>query len=555
MRRTLGGWGRLVVVAAVALALAAVLPVMLLVPFGRVGQTPTVEVDDGADIVDAATLRRDLGQVRFREPVHLAVLTLASTGGDSLNDAVLRHARTATTEVPWIAASDPDHWADGLVILAVAPAERQVGTYFGEDVAVDLGTQSDIQDAMKDDFRAGDWADGLVAGARAASGAIGRPAVESVWARVLGGLASALGVGLGAWTLERGRRSRRDLRLAQTAYAEVTGDYEGTQLAAATIPASEPYGARVLARHRAFEDRYIGLTRSFLDLGSPSGPTWYEGATRRATRDLLRQSRELDAVDDAIVHAADLFALSGNWRGAWDNETGPVGEDLEALEDLATKVRAAHPGSSASRVQDWVRRQGLRLDAMGQELGTRSLTPSAALAELDRLAAGTRQQALALAREALGEDRSAMADRRREDFEKRSWAEKPSPYTGTWTLGGTTHHYDPASTIREHVGTAGIDAIAWQQGASGADRGAGAGWPVIVGTGGSGAGGSPQGPGGAGGRGWPGAGSASTFVPVSGLVIGYTHASTLGDTSSGAGGSSGGFSGGGFSGSGSSSGF
>ena len=60
--------------------------------------------------------------------------------------------------------------ADGLVILAVSPSYRKVGTYFGEDTKVSSSKQDKkIQEAAKDDFRAGRWSAGMIEAAKEAA--------------------------------------------------------------------------------------------------------------------------------------------------------------------------------------------------------------------------------------------------------------------------------------------------------------------------------------------------------------------------------------------------
>ena len=67
-----------------------------------------------------------------------------------MDEATLRYVRANHHE--WIAPTGYK-WADGYFILAVSPTHRQIGTYFGEDIAPALSILSEIQDAAKDDFR------------------------------------------------------------------------------------------------------------------------------------------------------------------------------------------------------------------------------------------------------------------------------------------------------------------------------------------------------------------------------------------------------------------
>ena len=148
---------------AVSLALIAVLPIMVIWPFGG-SHRPTVEVHDEAGILRTEPLAKKIQEMRFRQDLHVAVLTVPGWDVTNLNDSVLEYARShaSDTDVPWISTSNPNYWSDGLVILAVAPDSRKVGCYFGEDVAVTLDQQAAIQDAAKDQYRRADWYGGTV---------------------------------------------------------------------------------------------------------------------------------------------------------------------------------------------------------------------------------------------------------------------------------------------------------------------------------------------------------------------------------------------------------
>ena len=128
---------------AVSLALIAVLPIMVIWPFGG-SHRPTVEVHDEAGILRTEPLAKKIQEMRFRQDLHVAVLTVPGWDVTNLNDSVLEYARShaSDTDVPWISTSNPNYWSDGLVILAVAPDSRKVGCYFGEDVAVTLDQQA-----------------------------------------------------------------------------------------------------------------------------------------------------------------------------------------------------------------------------------------------------------------------------------------------------------------------------------------------------------------------------------------------------------------------------
>ncbi|VEI17321.1 DUF5129 domain-containing protein [Actinomyces viscosus] len=514
----------------VSLALIAALPIMVLWPFGG-SHHPTVEVHDEAGILQTEPLTREIQAMRFRQDVHVAVLTVPGWDVDNLNDAVLAYARSheADTDVPWISTSNPNYWSDGLVILAVAPDARKVGCYFGEDVAVPLAQQAAIQDAAKDQYRRADWYGGTVSMATKTADVVGRPGGGDVWANYVLPVVSALaGVAWLSYYLWRGFTARRRAREALRHYSQVTHDYETTELLAGTIPEDEPHGEQVMARYRWFRGEYEKLTRSWQDFGSPRGAQWFGMSVLRRATKLEKRSAILDSLDDVIANTATFLNQDNGWERTWYNEQGPVLEDLQSLRRLCHEIDSSNVATTGAMPErskeerEWVRSRKQRLDAMTSELEDGSLQPSAALDELDEIASETKTKAARLAREAIDADTSRYAEERRRRYDSRS--SRDAAYAGYWYLGGGHGSYNPHSTIRLNPSSPAISVV----GSSGSGSGAG--------------------------------GSYSSFTPISDLVTGYSSASsyTPSSSSGGSGGSSfsGGYSGGGgFSGSGSSSSF
>ena len=517
----------------VSLALITVLPVMVIWPFGG-SHHPSVEVHDEAGILQTEPLIEEIQAMRFRQDVHVAVLTVPGWDVDNLNDAVLEYARShaSDTDVPWISTSNPNYWSDGLVILAVAPDSRKVGCYFGEDVAVTLDQQAAIQDAAKDQYRRADWYGGTVSMAAKTADVVGRVGGGGiVMTYILPGISALAGVTWLVYYLWRGVTARRRAREALRHYSQVTHDYETTELMAGTIPEDEPHGAQVMARYRWFLDEYEEVTRSWAEFGNPHGTQWFGTSSLKRATELEKRSEGLDSLDDVIANTATFLSLSRGWDRVWSNEQGPVLEDLQSLRRLCHEIDssdAAESGSIAEHTKEereWVRSRKQRLDDMTSSLEDGSLQPSAALDELDEIASETKTKAARLAREAIDADTSSYADERRRRYDSRS--SKEAAYAGYWYLGGGHGSYNPHSTIRLNPSSPAISAI------GSSSSGAGAG------------------------------GSYSSFTPISDLVVGYSSASSYtppsssGSSSSFSGGGfSGGYSGGGgFSGSGSSSSF
>ena len=274
----------------IALVLIIVMPLVAFWPFGRT-HAPEVTIHDEADIVQDEATARDLSTLRFREDIHLAVVTLDVGYNDNFNAAVLEYARAH--EPGWL---DGNYWADGMLILAVSPRGRWVGCYFGENVKVDLAVQQNIQDAAKSSFQASSWDLGIQQMAARAATVMGRPIGSELDALLVSGLGMGGGLILLGWMLWARSRARTFFGQARRHYTQVTNDYEGTELKAGLIPLSDAHGAQVLARFAWFEDRYGELTRNFHEFGEPRGAQWFETGRRSKAKKLLDLAGELDSL-------------------------------------------------------------------------------------------------------------------------------------------------------------------------------------------------------------------------------------------------------------------
>ena len=167
--------------------------------------TPSVDVYDETgsfELIDGRTLKDVLGGVAFARPIHLVILSTDEVVDDNLDEATLKYARAGHKE--WISPNGYK-WADGYLILSVSPTYRKVGTYFGEDITPVLSVQEEIQDAAKDDFRAGRSIENRV-----------------VWPHWMGWLISLTGIGV----LVRGHSLRRSVKESSERIAEAWSEME-----------------------------------------------------------------------------------------------------------------------------------------------------------------------------------------------------------------------------------------------------------------------------------------------------------------------------------------
>ena len=232
------------------------------------------------------------------------------------------------------------------------------------------------------------------------------PVAVAAWAPSLAALTllpALLGVGGITYYLWRGLSARRMFKQALRHYAQVTDDYEATELHARLIPEGETRGARVMAHYRWFRDEYESLTRSWQDLGSPQGAQWFELGVLQRVREIKQRSAALESTDDIIASNAAFLSLSSNWERLWRQEQQPVLQQLDLLLSQCQWIDScAFTPRGTVEVRELVRAHHQRLSEMTAELSAGLLQPSAALDELAWMAADARRAGHGLSLSAAG---------------------------------------------------------------------------------------------------------------------------------------------------------
>ena len=210
------------------------------------------------------------------------------------------------------------------------------------------------------------------------------PVAVAVWAPSLAALTllpALLGAGGVGYYLWRGLSARRMFEQALRHYAQVTDDYEATELHARLIPEGETRGAHVMAHYRWFRDEYESLTRSWQDLGSPRGAQWFEPGVFQRVREIKRRSAALE--QQPVLHELDLLLSQCQWIDSY-----------------------AFTPRGTVEVRELVRAHHQRLSEMTAELSAGLLQPSAALDELAWIVADARRAARSLSLRAAGAEPS-----------------------------------------------------------------------------------------------------------------------------------------------------
>ena len=187
-------------------------------------------------------------------------------------------------------------------------------------------------------------------------------------------------------------------------------------------------------------------------------------ATARETETIVGDFHALMDAHVALMAACDLFALAPAWRAVWNNELGPVYEDLTVVETLTETVqrRSSEPTvlSMAASLKLWLNDQRLAANDLGASLERAQMDPAEALTQLDRIADEARVRLVRLIEAALGADTS-MIGRRRYKRWRNGAGEKlrtnETRYLGAYRIAGVTYTYNPGQAIRLTANSAGID--------------------------------------------------------------------------------------------------
>ena len=187
-------------------------------------------------------------------------------------------------------------------------------------------------------------------------------------------------------------------------------------------------------------------------------------ATARETKTIVGDFHALMDAHVAMMAARDLFALAPAWRAVWDNELGPVYEDLTVVETLTETVqrRSAEPTvlSMAASLTAWLNEQRLAINDLGLSLERAQMDSAEALTQLDRIADEARVRLVRLIEAVLASDTS-MLGRRRYKRWRTGAGEKLRTnevrYIGAYRIAGVTYTYNPAQAVRLTANSAGID--------------------------------------------------------------------------------------------------
>ena len=163
--------------------------------------------------------------------------------------------------------------------------------------------------------------------------------------------------------------------------------------------------------------------------------------------------------------ARDLFAFAPGWRDVWDNEIGPIIEDLDVLDDVADTLEAIGTDPNIlTDIEAFREHVGDDKDTvinLGERLEGRQLGPAQALEELDRIANEARARTAELIEATLATDSSSQGRARYARWKEAgiSLTAANAEYDGAyWSEDADTDvEYNSAATIRLIANSAGVD--------------------------------------------------------------------------------------------------
>lgn len=440
---------------------AAILALALCLGYWAVGRpkpdvAPSVQVYDQAAVMIPERLGPELQGLRFWEPVNIAALTFDGNG-DAMTGLKAFASGALNEDAPaWTSEAKSD---GATLALAVVPGGEMVpdkGIMVVADptLKVSSGDAHDIADAMAGAAQPGtDLERVFTAGAQEAIRTIGRPWYAG-WMAILPLVGAALAATYLAVVALRVTGTKKTLRNARVQYDAITAEAPTTKQRADHLDANDPHADDM-------RRRFVRWSKTVDDAGARLDQMAAVGPVSRMTKSfaddtdkLVKDMAPLSGMDIALEAASDFFGRTGNWQEYWDNEVGPVYEDLAALHHLLDAADDDEiPARTREKAEKHIEDARERLRALPGDLDVMRVTPSNALAELDRISEATQSNARTVLKSLLGAGTSSQAASRKAAFAETPW-EGLTAYEAYWDFGkddkadDARGDYVPDGTIR-----------------------------------------------------------------------------------------------------------
>ena len=285
------------------------------------------------------------------------------------------------------------------------------------------------------------------------------------WPHWSGWVMALCGIGVlwGGVSCRRSRR-RKMTTIAQT-WASLEAQRVQVERVFSALVGVGHYESGLTARYECARAERVRVGARIEEYRSPGFFASLSEASGGAEDEILAQMAVLADADTAIMAARDFFAVAPGWRDVWNNEIGPIIEDLDVLDDVADSLESigteAHILTDIEAFREHLGNDKDTVISLGERLESRQLGPAQALEELDRIANEARARTAELIEATLATDASSQGRARyarwksagisltaaNAEYDRAYWSEEAD----------TDVEYNPAATIRLIANSAGVD--------------------------------------------------------------------------------------------------
>ena len=279
------------------------------------------------------------------------------------------------------------------------------------------------------------------------------------WVMVLCGI----GVLWHGWDLRRSGRQK--MTMIADKWAALEGQHGQVERVFSSLVGAGHYEAGLSARYERAQAERARVGARIAEHQSPGFFASLSETSRGDGDEVLAGIDRLADADAAIMAARDLFAVAPGWCDVWNNEIGPIIEDLDVLDDVADSLEAigteAHILTDIEAFREHLGDAKDTVISLGERLEGRQLGPAQALEELDRIANEARARTAELIEATLATDASSQGRARYARWKDAgiSLTAANAEYDGAyWSEDADTDvEYNPAATIRLITNSAGVD--------------------------------------------------------------------------------------------------
>ena len=285
------------------------------------------------------------------------------------------------------------------------------------------------------------------------------------WPNWIGWVMALCGIGV----LWRGaglrRAGRQKVAMIAEKWAALESQREQVERMFSTLVGAGHYESALTARYELARAERSRVGSRIAEHRSPGFFASLSETSSGAGDEILARMERLTDADTAINAARDFFGLAPGWREVWDNEVGPIIQDLDVLDDVADTLESVTTDSRILKdIEAFRERVGDNRDTvsdLGKRLEGGQIDPAHALEELDRITNEARARTAELMEATLAADASARGRQRYARWKNAGIkltaanAEYDAAY---WSEEADTDiEYNPAATIRLIANSAGVD--------------------------------------------------------------------------------------------------